>query len=163
MLIAVRVSAVAGHFIGAEAELGEDADGVGFEVGDQHAVEVLQPQPASRIDEVVDQQRAETDAAELGIDRPLDPAGEPRAKVGESGSFFDLVACGEWQSRQAGASGSFLAARVPWMLVLYCSTCAAWETPQSTFFVIVSQGRVCEGATSLWHCAQAVLACVELS
>ena len=51
--------------------------------------------------------------------------GTLRAKVGESGSFLDLVACGEWQSRQPGASGSFCAASVPWMLVWYCSTCAA--------------------------------------
>ena len=47
------------------------------------------------------------------------------------------------------------------MLIWYCSTCAAWQTLQSTFLVIVSQGRVCDGETSVWHWAQAVLACVE--
>jgi hypothetical protein len=45
-------------------------------------------------------------------------SGTLRAKVGELGSFLLLVACLSWQSRQAGASGSFLACSVPWMLVL---------------------------------------------
>ena len=88
-------------------------------------------------------------------------SGTLRAKVGDSGSFLDLVAWAEWQSLQPGASGSLAAARVPCALMLYCSTCWAWQTPQSAFRVIVSQGRVCDGATSVWHWAQAVLACLE--
>src|SRR5258708_3532917 len=43
VLVAVGIGAVAGDEVAVEAQAAEGADGVGFEVGDQHAGQVAQP------------------------------------------------------------------------------------------------------------------------
>src|SRR3954447_14823057 len=54
VLVAVGVSAVAGHHVRREAEVLERGDGVGFEVGDQHRVEMAKAFLAGDADELVD-------------------------------------------------------------------------------------------------------------
>src|SRR3954451_12909694 len=54
VLVAVGVGAVAGHHVRREAEVLERGDGVGFEVGDQHRVEMAKALFARDADELVD-------------------------------------------------------------------------------------------------------------
>ena len=72
VLVAVGIGAVLRDDVRGEPEVLEDAYGVGFDVGDEHAGEVAQTILTGDVDEVIDQERAETVAAEVGIDEPLD-------------------------------------------------------------------------------------------
>src|ERR1700674_510952 len=78
VLVAVGVGAVAGDEVAVEAQAGEGLHGVRLEVGDQHAGQVAQAVVVGDADEVVDQDRAETEAAVLGVQQPLDPPDQPQ-------------------------------------------------------------------------------------
>src|SRR5512143_4192555 len=69
--------------------------------------------------------------------------------------------CVPWHSLQVGALGSFLAERRPCTLSTYCRPPSAWHDEQSTFCLIVSQGRRWDAVTSEWHWLQDTLACLE--
>src|SRR5437870_155149 len=71
VLVSVGIGPVLRHDVGLEAESLEGFDGIGFEVGDEHAVEMAQPALAPNSDEVADQRSAEADTAPGGIDHPL--------------------------------------------------------------------------------------------
>src|ERR1700726_3567567 len=76
VLVAVGVGAVAGAEVAVEAEAGQGLHGVRLEVGDEHAGQVTQAVVLGDADEVVDQDRAEAEAAVLGVHEPLDPSHE---------------------------------------------------------------------------------------
>ena len=63
-----------------------------------------------------------------------------------------------WHSLQDGAFGSPSSMSFPCRLRAYCCATSVWQAPQSTFVLIVSQGRRCETLTPEWHCEQATLA-----
>jgi len=55
-----------------------------------------------------------------------------------------------------GAFASLAAWSCPWRLFWYCRPTSAWHDAQSTFCVIVSQGRTWEAFTPAWHWLQAI-------
>jgi len=63
-----------------------------------------------------------------------------------------------WHSLQVGAFASFFAKRVPCTLSTYWRPTSAWQEEQSTFCLIVSQGRRWDAVTSEWHWLQEILA-----
>ena len=67
--------------------------------------------------------------------------------------------CVPWHSLQVGRVRVVLArpARRA-CCVWYCWPTSAWQDAQSTFLVIVSQGRTCDALTSEWHWLQAIFA-----
>ena len=102
MLVAVRVGTVAGDGVAGEAQVGEGVDGVGFEVGDEHAGEVAEAVAAGDVDEFVDQGGAQTGSAVVGVDEPLDAADEAEgaAVAAVQGGVGDDFGAVEGQERE---------------------------------------------------------------
>ena len=63
-----------------------------------------------------------------------------------------------WHSLHDGALESPLIRSFPCWLCAYSWATAVWHAPQSTFWVIASQGRVRETLTPEWHWEHATLA-----
>ena len=102
VLVAVRVGSVAGDRVAGEAEIAQGLDGVGFEVGDEHAGEVTQAVATGDVDELVDQGGAQAGAAPGGVDEPLDAADEAeRAAVAAvQGGVGDDLGAVEGEERE---------------------------------------------------------------
>jgi len=74
VLVPVGVGPVAGNDIGIEAEGGERLHRIALQIGDEHGSQVAQAALLGDVDELVDEQRPQSDPAPGRIDHPLDPA-----------------------------------------------------------------------------------------
>ena len=83
------------------------------------------------------------------------------AKVGDEPWRRPSIPWVPWHSVQDGAFGSPSSMSFPCRLRAYCCATSVWQAPQSTFVLIVSQGRTRETLTPEWHCEHATFTCRE--
>src|SRR5512140_541425 len=81
-------------------------------------------------------------------------------KMGDCGFALPSTPCVPWHCLQLGPLGSFFASSWPCVLSWYWAPTSAWHEEQFTFSVIVSQGRMRDGETPVWHWLQAILTCM---